>query len=194
MSVESGSIVGDSSSPAPSDSLKGHPLEARVEAGSPSSRPPEVTEAGGSTNVVSEKVPLALEARVVKAAVHLKKFAGEPSGQQGGAAVTKKPKRGNVTAASGNPNPRPYTCSHAGCTYAATVKCNLMAHLRTHSGERPFPCPFPDCTYAATVRCNLVVHQRTHYKQSSQPPLAQSASKGSSHVEPLSAVSSLLLL
>ena len=69
---------------------------------------------------------------------------------------------GVVEEGGGGSVRRRFTCSFPGCSYAATVRCNLLAHNRTHTGERPFPCSFPGCPYSATVRCNLIVHQRTH--------------------------------
>lgn len=53
---------------------------------------------------------------------------------------------------------RPYRCVY--CSKGFTVHCNLVKHIRIHTGEKPFACQ--DCGKAFANPSNLTRHLRTH--------------------------------
>ncbi|KAJ3235814.1 Strongly-conserved Zn-finger binding protein (TFIIIA) [Chytriomyces hyalinus] len=57
--------------------------------------------------------------------------------------------------------PRPFHCTHTGCTSKFAQKAGLTAHLVTHTGERRFACMEPDCGKAYTTNNRLKVHTRS---------------------------------
>ena len=42
------------------------------------------------------------------------------------------------------------------CGRVCPFPCEMIKHMRTHTGERPFPCPY--CPYRATQTNNLKRH------------------------------------
>ena len=60
---------------------------------------------------------------------------------------------------------RTFPCEEEGCGYTAAKRCNLTAHMRTHTGERPYSCEVEGCGYTATQRSNLRRHVATHGRE-----------------------------
>ncbi|KAI1698745.1 c2H2-type zinc-finger domain-containing protein [Ditylenchus destructor] len=56
---------------------------------------------------------------------------------------------------------KPYKCQI--CKFAAAQSNDLIQHIRIHTKEKPFKCHF--CQYAAAQRGNLNRHMRTHHKR-----------------------------
>jgi uncharacterized Zn-finger protein len=50
----------------------------------------------------------------------------------------------------------------ADCTYYASCKAQLTAHIRKHNCERPFTCNIEGCTYGALSKNALKKHSSTH--------------------------------
>eukprot|EP00122_Pirum_gemmata_P015081 Pgem_evm1s14087 len=74
---------------------------------------------------------------------------------------------------------KPYKCQY--CNKGFAQSGNLLAHIRTHSGERPFFCVYPDCPKAFKQRAALNAHHKTHENGSDGPPQPQqgnTATKG----------------
>ena len=55
---------------------------------------------------------------------------------------------------------RPFACDT--CDKRFSQKCNLVTHLRLHTGEKPYPCPVCDKRFAQ--KGNLDAHVKTHSK------------------------------
>jgi len=62
-------------------------------------------------------------------------------------------------------NQRPYSCEV--CERRFSQKCNLVTHMRLHTGERPYPCP--SCDKRFTQKGNLDAHLKTHTKEKPYP-------------------------
>lgn len=81
----------------------------------------------------------------------------ESGGRGGGGRFTTPGQSGPCSAVPYND--RPYPCQY--CPYRATLKGNLVMHLRTHTGEKPFKCPA--CDYSTAFQQNLQRHvKRAH--------------------------------
>jgi len=51
-------------------------------------------------------------------------------------------------------------CGEPGCTKQFNKKCNMLDHLRTHSGEKPYVCDL--CKKGFKQRAQLYKHQNIH--------------------------------
>lgn len=60
---------------------------------------------------------------------------------------------------------RPYSCEV--CEKRFSQKCNLITHMRLHTGERPYPCSY--CDKRFTQKGNLDAHLKTHTKEKPYP-------------------------
>lgn len=61
------------------------------------------------------------------------------------------------------PNFKPlnvFICRMGNCNKEFTRTCNLLDHMRMHSGIKPNLCPY--CGKAFTQKCNLKKHMRVH--------------------------------
>ena len=61
--------------------------------------------------------------------------------------------------------PRPHPCEV--CDKRFSQKCNLITHMRLHTGERPYVCP--QCDKRFTQKGNLDAHLKTHSQTTSDP-------------------------
>ena len=55
---------------------------------------------------------------------------------------------------------RPFRCQF--CSYHTRQKCNLVMHLRTHTGEKPYQCD--RCPFKTAQQHSLKRHKKTHEK------------------------------
>eukprot|EP00300_Choanocystis_sp_HF-7_P035502 c493_g1_i2.p1 GENE.c493_g1_i2~~c493_g1_i2.p1 ORF type:complete len:177 (+),score=4.19 c493_g1_i2:65-595(+) len=58
--------------------------------------------------------------------------------------------------------PRSHPCPYDTCGKAFRTQYDLIAHIRTHTGERPFRCSFPGCQKAFSQSGGLIRHNRVH--------------------------------
>jgi uncharacterized Zn-finger protein len=71
-----------------------------------------------------------------------------------------------------------FMCDIPGCNKMFTMRKNMMAHKRAHSGERPHVCDFPGCGKAFTLSGILRVHRRIHTGERPFPCTVAGCTKG----------------
>jgi hypothetical protein len=69
---------------------------------------------------------------------------------------------------------RPHVCEI--CEKRFSQKCNLITHMRLHTGERPYICP--SCDKRFTQKGNLDAHLKTHVKETTTTSLSSRLSFG----------------
>ena len=62
-------------------------------------------------------------------------------------------------------DPKPFSCSHVGCTKSFSLKHHLRRHGRTHEETRPFQCPESGCEAGFTRKEQLKKHMMTLHSE-----------------------------
>uniref|UniRef100_A0A0P4WF23 C2H2-type domain-containing protein n=1 Tax=Scylla olivacea TaxID=85551 RepID=A0A0P4WF23_SCYOL len=68
---------------------------------------------------------------------------------------------------------RPHSCPY--CDYRAACNKDLQKHIRTHTGEKPYQCEL--CPYRASDISNYRAHVKVKHKQRMQPAVAPTADR-----------------
>ncbi|XP_052741018.1 zinc finger protein 260 isoform X5 [Bicyclus anynana] len=76
--------------------------------------------------------------------------------------IHKKPKEALLDSRNPRVKPntveKPFSCDI--CNYKCSQRCNLLQHMRIHSGEKPYSCE--TCNYKCSQKSTLLNHIKTH--------------------------------
>ena len=115
---------------------------------------------------VQQHGPLQRPQMLARPAMALPEFFGGSAGAQVAQSPPLPPLSGSSAfdqaSADAAELPRPFHCTHPGCTYAATQRRYLYEHARVHSEARPYLCPWEGCGYASSGSGHMSRHMRVH--------------------------------